>query len=161
MTRSQRLAALAAGAILLVGIPVSGAHQVPPPDLGEPVVVGRMGPHHTSGSVPSPDGRATERAPTRSPSPGATTGIADAHEDEYGGEDAVASAPNGAEQADATDPDRTDTAQPVSPKPPVPAGDASDDDRTPTYSPAEPATPGTPSTPAGDDGDDDDTGEDG
>lgn len=157
MTRSQRLAALAAGAILLVGIPVTGAHQAPPPDLGEPVVVGRTGPRPTSSSVPSPDSRAAERTPTRSPSPGATTRTPD----EYGGEDAVAPTPTRAEWSDDTDPDRTDTAQPVSPKAPVPAGESFDDDPTPTYSPAASATSGTPSTPAGDDGDDDDTGEDG
>ncbi|MFF8847580.1 hypothetical protein ACF08N_33540 [Streptomyces sp. NPDC015127] len=155
MTRSQLLAALAAGAILLVGIPVSGAHQAPPPDLGEPVVVGRTGPGPTSSSVPSPANRATEQTPTRSPSPGATTRPPDT----YGGEGTVA--PTGAEQPDDTDPDRTHTAQPVSPKSPVPAGESSDDDPTPTYSPAASATSRTSSTPAGDDdGGDDDTGED-
>lgn len=154
MTRSRRLAALAAGAILLVGIPVTGAQQAPPPDLGEPVVVGRTGPGPTNSSVPSPDSRPTEPTPIRSPSP-----------DEYDGEDAVAPRPSGAEQPDDTAPDRTDEARPVSPKPPVPAGEASDDGPTPTYSPAASATSRTSSTPAGDDegddGGDDDTGEDG
>ncbi|MEV3987678.1 hypothetical protein AB0J57_02090 [Streptomyces sp. NPDC049837] len=158
MTRSRRLAALAAGAILLVGIPVSGAHQAPPPDLGEPVVVGRTAPGPTSSSVPSPGSRATvTRTPTRSPLPGATTRTSDA----YGGEGAVPPAPTGAEQPDDTAPGRADEARPVSPKAPVPAGEASDDDPTPTYSPVASAS-GTPSTPAGDDdGDDEDTGEDG
>ncbi|GGX33599.1 hypothetical protein [Streptomyces lomondensis] len=154
MTRSQRLAALAAGALLLVGIPVSGAHQRPPPDLGEPVVVERTGPGPgpARSSVPSPDSRATERTPTRSPTHGATT-----PSEEYAGEDAVP--PAGAEQPNDTDPEQTDTAQPVPPKSPVPAGESSDDDPTPTYSPAASATSRTPSTPA-DDGDDDDTGGD-
>lgn len=161
MTRSQRLAALAAGAILLVAIPVTGAHQAPPPDLGEPVVVGRTGPGATNSSVPSADSRATERTPTRSPSPGTTT----RPPDEYDGDHAVTSAPTGAQQPGYTHPDRTDTAQPVSPKAPSPAGDTSDDDPTPTNSPAASATSRTPSTSAGDDaddgGDDEDSGEDG
>ncbi|WP_031482952.1 hypothetical protein [Streptomyces bicolor] len=157
MTRSQRLAALAVGAILLVGIPVAGAHRAPPPDLGEPVVVGRTEPGPTSGSpsVPPADSRATEPSPTRPPSPGATTRTPF----EYDGEDAVA-ATTSAKQPEDTDPERTDTAQPVPPKAPMPAGRAADDDMTPEATAS--ATPSaTASATASDDGDDDDTGEDG
>lgn len=160
MTRSQRLAALAAGALLLVAIPVTGAHQAPPPDLGEPVVVDRTEPGPGSSPVPSPDIRPTRPAPARAASPSVTTWTPDDH----GGEETVVPAGTAAQQPQEPVPDRTDTARPVSPKPPVPAGRAADDDMTPEAT-AGSDVPSTPSASAsddgGDDGDDDDTGEDG
>ncbi|MBZ9638416.1 hypothetical protein K8369_03115, partial [Streptomyces sp. PSKA30] len=92
MTRSQRLAAVAVGAVLLVGVPVAGAHQAPPPDLGDPVVVGRTGPAPAQSTVPS-GGGATEHAPTRSPSPGATARPSHADEEAAGLGPAPATAP--------------------------------------------------------------------
>lgn len=154
MTRRQRLAALTAGAILLAGIPVAGAHRAPPPDLGERVVVGRTGPTtEDEGSLPtssSPplDSRVTRHAPTRSPSPGTRTQPSDP--------DAV---PPGLTRGEQEPDDAPDTApsagaQPVAPKSPVPAGVGSADDSTPTSSPRASAAAATPS-PTGDDGGDD------
>ncbi|PAZ14057.1 hypothetical protein CLM62_21625 [Streptomyces sp. SA15] len=152
MTRSQRLAAIAVGAVLLVGIPVAGAHQAPPPDLGDPVVVGRTtGPAPAHSAVP-PGGGAAEHTPARSPSPDATARPSDADEDAADLDPAPA--PPDDEDTD----DRTPTAKPVSPQSPVPAGVVSDDDPAPT--PTAPTTSGTPSTPASDDGDDDGAGGD-
>jgi hypothetical protein len=156
VTRSQRLAAIAVGAVLLVGIPVAGAHQAPPPDLGDPVVVGRTtGPAPAHSTVPS-GGGAAEHTPARSPSPGATAQPSDADEDAADLDPAAAPVPPDEEDTD----DRTPTAKPVPPQSPVPAGVVSDDDPAPTPTPTAPTTSGTPSTPSSDDGDDDGAGGD-
>lgn len=162
MIRSQRLAVGAVGALLLIGIPVAGAHQAPPPYLGGPVVVGRTGPAPADTSVPSPGGGATEPTPTGPLSPSATEQPPD--EDTENIEDI---APTVGAGSDDEDTDRTPTARPVSPKSPAPAGTTADDDTTSAGTPEAPAASGTPSTSASDDGDerddggDDDSGEDG
>jgi hypothetical protein len=153
VTRNQRLAALAAGAILLVGFPVAGAHQAPPPDLGEPVVVGRTGPAPEDTAVPPrSDSRATEHPPTRSPSPGATTQPSDPDEDVVAPGPAAA----GTDDTDTDDTAPTAAAQPVTSRSSVPAGAVSDDDQAPTGSPRVSATSATPGPTGDDDGADGD-----
>ncbi|MEV1082791.1 hypothetical protein AB0I98_31980 [Streptomyces sp. NPDC050211] len=163
MTRSQRVAALTVGAVLVVGIPVAGAHQAPPPDLGGPVVVGRTDPAPATGSEASPGDGATEHDAPRSPSPSATK--KPWHED---GDDMEDVAPTVDAGSDYEDADRSPSAQPVSPKPPAQAGTEADDDTTTAGTPEATAVSVTPSASASDDGGegdddggDDDSGEDG